>query len=356
VIEVRELCITLGEFQLRDINFAVQEGEYSVILGPTGSGKTVLIECIVGLHKPSHGRVFLDGVDVTGLKPEERRVAYVPQDYCLFPHMTVRQNIEFGVRRRKWAEADIRQSVDRLVEMTHISGLLNRHPLTLSGGEKQRVALCRALAVKPRVLLLDEPLAAVDERTRELVCRELKTVQRELRTTTIHVSHNFEETLAVADKIGVFRSGRIVQSGTAFEIFRQPNSEFVALFTGAENVFCCRVEQGVCKLAGSSIRIAADPPPGVQGDALMVIRPEDVRLHPIKRSTDQPINPLANSFEGTVSLLVDKGAMFKVLVESQGLEWSALISRRECLELGVQQSAPVLLEAPAQSVHVIPAA
>ncbi len=347
MIEVRDLCITLGEFKLRDVNFTVQEQEYSVILGPTGSGKTVLVECIVGLHKPSHGQVFLDGIDVTRLKPEERHVAYVPQDYCLFPHMTVLQNIEFGMRRQKWAEADIKQSAERLIEMTHIKGLLARHPLTLSGGEKQRVALCRALAVKPRVLLLDEPLAAVDERTREMVCRELKTVQRELGTTTIHVSHSFEETLAVADKIGVFEHGRIVQSGTPFEIFRRPNSQFVAAFTGTENVFACRVNQGVCEVVMSAGKTRLRTETAYEGVGRLVIRPEDLRLHPTGYAKTE------NTFEGTVSGLVDKGALFKALIESDGVEWSALISRRECVELGIEQGARIAVEAPAESIHVI---
>ena len=347
MIEVRGLGITLGEFKLTDINFTVLEQEYSVILGPTGSGKTVLVECIVGLHKPSHGSIHLDGVDVTNLKPEERHVAYVPQDYCLFPHMTVKQNIEFGMRRQKLSENEINETVKKLTEMMHIQGLLARHPLTLSGGEKQRAALCRALAVKPRLLLLDEPLAAVDERTRELMCRELKTVQRELGTTTIHVSHSFEETLAVADKIGVFEKGQIVQVGTPHEIFRRPNSNFVAAFTGSENLFSCRIDQNECNILGATTQIKLQVDTVSSGDARVVIRPEDIRLHPAGTAIAD------NAFTGTVSNVINKGALYKILIQTEALEWSALISRRECLDMNIEEGMPITVEAPIQSLHVI---
>ena len=159
---IERLSIRLGEFDLRDISLEVREGEYFVLLGPTGTGKTVLVECIAGLHRPKSGRIFLNGRDITDLPPEERGIAYVPQDYALFPNLTAFENIAFGLRVRKFPEAMVRQKVQELAEWLGITYLLHRLPLTLSGGEKQRVALARALAVEPKVLLLDEPLAAVD--------------------------------------------------------------------------------------------------------------------------------------------------------------------------------------------------
>jgi molybdate/tungstate transport system ATP-binding protein len=203
MLRVERLSIRLGEFDLRNISLEVREGEYFVLLGPTGTGKTVLVECIAGLHRPKSGRIFLNGRDITDLPPEERGIGYVPQDYALFPNLTAFENIAFGLRVRKFPEAMVRRKVQELAEWLGITYLLHRLPLTLSGGEKQRVALARALAVEPKVLLLDEPLAAVDEQTRERLCRELKAIQRQTGATFVHVSHNFEETLAVADRIGV---------------------------------------------------------------------------------------------------------------------------------------------------------
>lgn len=350
MIEVRDLAIALGEFRLHGISMLVEEGEYFVILGPTGAGKTVLVECIVGLHTPASGRVLLDERDVTGLRPEERQVAYVPQDYCLFPHMTVRDNIAFGMRLRHLAEQTVRDQVARLSAMLHIEGLLDRHPLTLSGGEKQRVALARALAIRPRVLLLDEPLAAVDERTRERLCDELKQVQRELGTTTIHVSHNFEETLAVADKIGIFQSGSIMQVGTPFEVFHRPRNEFVAHFTGAQNVVGGEVLATPlgAEFVSGALRLAAEG--AAAGPATLVIRPEELRLHPAGSGAAPASDGL---LAGTVTRVMDKGALAKVLVHAAGLEWAALLSKQEARSLGLTACMAVGVELPAASRHFI---
>ena len=356
MIEVRDLSIRLGEFHLREINLRVEEGEYFVILGPTGAGKTVLVECIVGLHQPAQGQVFLDEREVTRLRPEERQVAYVPQDYCLFPHMTVRQNIGFGLRLRHWASGAIRERVDALAEMLHISGLLEREPLNLSGGEKQRVALARALAIEPRVLLLDEPLAAVDERTRERLCDELKAVQRQLGTTTIHVSHHFDETLAVADKIGVFDQGRIMQIGTPHDIFHRPDNEFVAAFTGMENLIAGEIQQrdgraifsfagGECvPLPGPIGTVGGLAVPPAAGAAKLVIRPEELRLSGVGDS---------EGLAGCVKQVRAKGALVKAIVEAGQVEWTALVPQREAAGLDLAPGRAVRLHIPPEAVHLI---
>lgn len=349
VIQIRGLSITLGEFSLKSIDLRVEEGEYFVILGPTGAGKTVLVECIVGLHAPSTGRVLLDGSDVTDARPEHRNVAYVPQDYCLFPNMTVARNIGFGLRIRKRPEPEIDRRVEQLARMLHIESLLGRHPLTLSGGEKQRVALARALAIEPRVLLLDEPLAAVDERTRERLCEELKTVQRELGTTTIHVSHNFEETLAVADHIGVFDDGVIRQVGTPFEVFHRPADEFVASFVGCENIIEGRADvtpDGTLFVAGT-LRLAVDT--SYHDSVRMVIRPECLRLGP------EPVEEIGNVMPARVVRVVDKGPMLKAYVEAAGHEWGVLLSAHEAGETGIGTGVQSWLIAPREHIHIIPA-
>lgn len=347
VIEVRDLAITLGEFALHEIRMLVPEGEYFVVLGPTGAGKTVLLECIVGLHQPAAGSVHLDGRDVTALRPEERNVSYVPQDYCLFPHMTVRDNIAFGMRLRHWPAERLEQKTQHLADLLHITPLLARRPLTLSGGEKQRAALARALAIEPRVLLLDEPLAAVDERTRERLCDELKAVQRELGTTTIHVSHNFEETLAVADRIGIFHRGRIMQVGTPHEVFHQPANRFVAEFTRSENLVPGRVVQEGERPHFVTDGLRLPIPAAREGPACLVVRPEELRLHgPGALAGDGRV-------AGQVARTVDKGALVKVLVKAGEADWSVLVPTRIARELQLAPGGAVVLEVPADAIHVL---
>lgn len=348
MIEVRDVSLTLGEFHLRDIDLLVDEGEYAVILGPTGAGKTVLLECIVGIHEPARGQVVLDQRDVTRMRPEQRGVAYVPQDYCLFPHMTVFDNIAFGMRLRKWPSGRVSGRVDELARLLHIEPILGRRPLTLSGGERQRAALARALAVEPRVLLLDEPLSAVDERTRERLCDELKAVQRHFGTTTVHVSHNFEETLAVADKVAVFERGRIAQVGTPEDVFCRPNSVSVALFVGITNLLpgAVRPGDGLPEFISGGLRFAVDT--GLRGPAVAAIRPENIHL----LAADEAHPDILPS--GRVARLTDKGALVKVAFTTAGVDLVALASKREVSRLRIEPGAEVAFEVSPHAVHLLP--
>jgi len=361
MIETRGLGLRLGEFELREIDLAVEEGEYFVILGPTGAGKTVLVECIVGLHTPETGSVWLDGQEVTHLKPEERHLGYVPQDYALFPHLTVRQNIEFGLRLRRLPPQELTARVEGLVELLGIRSLLSRYPLTLSGGEKQRVALARALVVEPRALLLDEPLAAVDERTRERLCVELRNLQRQTGTTIIHVSHNFEETLALADRIALFQEGRIVQVGPPAEIFYHPQSEFVAHFTRTENIFAGQVEPADQGWARFRPSVSGEPVTlwvraGFAGPALLTVRPEEVRLVPPSPgagSLGKGTAGAENVLSGRVARLMDKGPLVKVEVAA-ALPCVALLSKAEARSLHLAEGQPIEAILPAERLHLLP--
>jgi len=347
VIETRHLRLRLGEFQLEDISLRVEEGEYFVILGPTGAGKTVLVECIAGLHRPEAGGVWLDGRDVTGLKPEERHIGYVPQDYALFPHLTVHDNIAFALRLQQRPAAEIDRTVLELTDLLGLSALLERRPLALSGGEKQRVALARALAAKPRVLLLDEPLAAVDERTRERLCTELKLLQQRTGTTTIHVSHNFEETLLVADRIGLCHAGRIVQVGTPEEIFYRPASEFVARFTRTENIIPGQVEkeaEGTLRFVanGFALQIAEGQP----GPGRLIVRPEEVRV--LRHGApDRP-----NVCAGQVRRMINQGALVKVEIDTP-LPLVALLSKIEARELELSEGTTVFISIAPERTFVL---
>ncbi|MFP4058255.1 MAG: ABC transporter ATP-binding protein [Candidatus Brocadiia bacterium] len=280
MIQVEDLSINLGEFHLRDTSLAIQEGEYMVLLGPTGAGKTVLVECLVGIYRPKTGRVLIDGRDVTALYPEERNVGYVPQDYALFPNMTVESNVAYGLKARKRAAHEVEEKVQAMLDLLGIAHLDYRLPLNLSGGEKQRVALGRALITQPRVLLLDEPLAALDENLRSELAAELRRIHGAVRGTFLHVCHSFEETAEVADRIAIMNEGRLVQVGRLDEVLARPASPFVARFTRTRNLL-----EGTAERAGDGCRVALDGGPSLasayaalEGPVVAAVRPEDIQL------------------------------------------------------------------------------
>ncbi len=279
MIELCGLSLDLDKFRLHHVDLAIKDGEYVVLLGPTGSGKTVLLECIVGLNRRHKGKILIDGVDVTHYFPEERNVGYVPQDYALFPNMTVEQNLAYGLRIRKATRSVITEKVTSMLAQLGISGLARRFPVKLSGGEKQRVALGRALLTDPCVLLLDEPLSALDGTTRRDLTARLRETQRSVRGTFLHVCHHLEEALEVADRIVIIRNGGVVQVGTPEEILYRPSCLFVAQFTQTRNLLPGRAEivatGSLVELDGGSVVRAAVP---MAGRVLAAVRPELIEL------------------------------------------------------------------------------
>ena len=221
-IRIEKLSFRIGEFELKDVSLEVAEGEYFVLTGPNGAGKTVLMKLIAGLYGPDAGEVYIKGERMTETPPWERNIGYVPQEYALFPNRTVERNIAFGLEVRKVEKEAIKEKVRADADLLGISHLLGRIPNGLSGGEQQKVALARALAVRPAVLLLDEPVSAIDEENRDAICGELKGLQRETGITTIHVAHNRREAELVADRVGVLKDGavRIVGDGRAADLLR----------------------------------------------------------------------------------------------------------------------------------------
>jgi ABC-type sugar transport system ATPase subunit len=230
MIRTEEISFHVGTFQLERLSIDIAKGEYFVLLGPPGSGKTIFLECLCGLKRLASGRIYIDERDVTDLEPRARGIGYVPQDYALFPHLSVERNIAFGLRVRGRTEAKVGETAE-LLDIRH---LLSRRIDGLSGGEKQRVALARALVLQPKILLLDEPVCALDEVTRQEVCAQLLGIQRRLGLTTIHVSHNLEEAFSVADRAAILRKGVLQQAGTLDELLCKPSSEFVARFMRCE--------------------------------------------------------------------------------------------------------------------------
>lgn len=241
-IVLDDLCKKFGDTVAADhLNLTIAEGEYVCILGPTGAGKTTCMRMICGLTHPESGRVLLDGKDVTMDSPDSRNATMLTQTYALFPHLTVYNNVMFAPKTKGWPEADAKQVVRSTLHMVHLEQKADWIPAELSGGQQQRIALARALASGSKVLLLDEPLRALDARLRIDLRKELRSMAREMGLTCIHVTHDQDEALEMADRIAIIRKGRIIQFGTPQEVFDNPVTPFVANFVGRSNVFTGKV-------------------------------------------------------------------------------------------------------------------
>jgi ABC-type sugar transport system ATPase subunit len=210
-IKIHGLRFRIGDFELKNVTFRIEEGKYYVLTGPNGAGKTVLLRLISGLHEPAAGAIFIKQREITSLPPWERNIGYVPQDGILFPHRSVQKNIEYSLEVRRVAKDEKNHKVQEVMRLFNISHLAARMPEGLSGGERQKVSLARALVFEPSILLLDEPVSAIEEEVRDALCREIKSIQKRLKVTTIHVSHNSKETELVADRIGILKDGRVTE-------------------------------------------------------------------------------------------------------------------------------------------------
>ena len=240
MIRTEEISFRIGTFELQRLSINIAKGEYFILLGPPGSGKTIFLECLCGLKKIDSGQIYIDERDVTNIEPRDRGIGYVLQDYALFPHLSVEQNIAFGLRAHGYQHKEIQTKISETAEMLDIRRLLSRRIHGLSGGEKQRVALARVLVLQPKILLLDEPVCALDEVTRQEVCVQLLNIQRRLGLTTIHVSHNLEEAFTVADRAAILNVGVLQQVGRLDELVGKPSSDFVARFMRREKHLSCK--------------------------------------------------------------------------------------------------------------------
>ena len=244
MLRLEDIFLRLGAFQLRRVSLEVRQGEYAVLLGPTGTGKTVLLETVAGIHMPDQGRIFLNDRDATPLPPEARHLGVVYQDYALFPHLTVYGNIAFGLRLKNEVDRGVRHAVEEMARFLEIAHLLDRRPRHLSGGERQRVALARALVLKPHMLLLDEPLSALDRFTRDRLRRELKRIHEEIGVAILHITHDLSEAFFLADRLLVMKEGEILQEGRPEEVLKRPENRFVAELLGIENFIPAKVGEG----------------------------------------------------------------------------------------------------------------
>ena len=282
-VELIQVAKTFGStVAVKDVSLQIRAGEFLTLLGPSGCGKTTLLRMIAGFELPDEGRVLLGGEDVTRVPPYRRDVTTVFQQYALFPHLTVFENIAFGLKRRGVAREEVKRRVGEALELVQLVGREDRRPNELSGGQQQRVALARALVLEPKVLLLDEPLAALDLKLRKQMQFELKSLQRRLGISFVFVTHDQEEALTMSDRVVVMRAGNVEQTGSPQEIYERPRTEFVAGFIGDSNIIEGVVESATAmsslvKVGDASFAIAGN---GVKaGDRVRVmIRPEKIRL------------------------------------------------------------------------------
>ena len=351
MIRLEKLHVRVGSFDLRDITLEVPKGGYALIIGPTGSGKTTLLEAVAGHARLQSGRIFMHDDDVTDLPPERRGLGFVYQQYHLFPHLSVRDNIGYGVARNGRGS---RGRVEELAQMLAIEPLLDRPVRGLSGGEQQRVALARALAPKPSILLLDEPFAAVDPATRHVLRRELRELHEREGITTLQVTHDFDEALRLGDLVAVLSEGRIAQSGTPEQVFRYPNSAFVARFVGTGNVIAGTVERTEARDQVGAFRgrflcdnLALDVVAEREGPIHAVIRPEDIVL-----SLTQHPDSARNHMEGRVVRLERLGPVTLVHLDV-GRPLIASVTTASADEMGLRPGVPVIVAFKATAILLV---
>jgi spermidine/putrescine transport system ATP-binding protein len=284
---------------LKDVDLVVRSGEFFTLLGPSGCGKTTLLRIIAGLELPDTGSVTLGGQDITDLPATKRQVNTVFQSYALFPHLTIYENIAFGLRSRKFPDNEVKKRVERRLEMLGIQDMRNRHPDQLSGGQKQRVALARALVNEPEILLLDEPMSALDAKLRAQVQEDLRRIQRRLKKTFLLVTHDQAEALVCSDRLAVMHEGRVVQYGTPQEVYDSPQTKFVAEFLGAANLIEGKKETGGIQTVLGLLKLEKEP---LWDRGMVAIRPEWIWIREAK--------PATNGILATVSEVIYRGTNF----------------------------------------------
>ena len=302
-----------GTVAVQDFNLAMQKGEFVSFLGPSGCGKTTTLRMIAGFEQPTTGTVILDGADITNRPPNSRNVGMVFQSYALFPNMTVAGNIGFGLRMRHRPKDQIAKRVGELLETVHLGGRGDRYPWQLSGGQQQRVALARALAFEPQVLLLDEPLSALDARIRVSLRAEIRSIQRQLGITTVYVTHDQEEALSLSDRVVVMSEGRMEQVGTPFDIYNFPRTPFVARFVGTLNVLNAHVVDptgGRLDVGGQEIRATGAVNAAAGSAVSLALRPEILAIG------DGEPNHVR--LRGTVDEVTFLGAVVRIRVKLPG--------------------------------------
>ncbi|CQR72331.1 Putative 2-aminoethylphosphonate import ATP-binding protein PhnT [Sporomusa ovata DSM 2662] len=355
--QVEKLYVQAGEFDLQNISFSLRSKEYLIILGPTGCGKTMLLETLAGLRKPVGGQIFLGNNNITTWPPEARGLGFAYQDSLLYPFLNVKDNILFGARaQKKHKETNTLKRLDKLAEAMGISHLLQRYPRDLSGGEKQRVSLARAILVDPPVLLLDEPLSALDPQTRHSMRELLREVHRSEELGIIHVTHDFNEALQLGSQVIVMNNGKIVQQGEPLTVFQKPRSLFVASFLQSENIIKGTIEtiNGISRFRDRENEWSLGPLPEKlvmgrnQNDVYVMLHAGQIE---IALSNSLSLNK-PNTWEASIEKVMINSTHVELICRGSGC-WNVAVSRNEWQKLALRVGTKVNLSVDNKQIHLI---
>ncbi len=349
VLEVRNLYAGIGKFKLENINFSVDRGEIFVIIGENGAGKTKLLDVIAGFLPVEHGRVILSGVDITRKIPQERNIGYIFQTLALFPHLTVKENILYGAKLRR--SENSRENFLKTVSFFKIGHLLERKPDSLSGGEKQKVALARTLILKPEIILFDEPTSALSPAEKLRVDAEIRKTLKEFKLSAIFVSHNMEEAYYFGGRVGVMQDGKLIQIGTPEEIKYKPANKSVAFTFGEVNVFDCVIRDSKAGISfaacqGFEIKFLGNFEKGKK--IKLAVRPEDIII-----SLEHAKTSARNVLEGKITGIFNRGPLMKIIVNC-GKNIFVYISKQSFEELCLERGKRVSLRFKITAPHVLP--
>jgi molybdate/tungstate transport system ATP-binding protein len=353
MIEIDNLMVKIGDFKIEVDKMIINNGEYAVLMGPSGAGKTIFLETIAGFRTPIKGEIKINGENATNLPPDKRNISYVPQDYALWPHMNIYDNIAYGLKLKRIDKEKIHKKVLEIADIMEIKDLLNRYPLTLSGGEKQRVALARALIIDPEAILLDEPLSNLDTKTKNQIKDFIIYLHKKLGFTAIHVTHDPLEAIELGNKIAIMIKGKVLQVGSPIEVFTNPKNLEVAWLHGKPNIIAgeiIEVKEGIAIIKIEDLNLAAiyDKKPILGSKVLAILRPEDIIISEIFLKTSA-----RNIIKCVIKEINEKGGLISIKLGYNTLKLEALITRGSYEDLKLLPGKEVYASFKASALKIL---